>query len=407
MLRLLMLAYGMLLCMAAIPGRRLRRRGRRAGQRVLLTGRFDSEAWAMAHLRPMSAGDVCSELRLVTTTRVPLIPKVVQVRPPNWLVRLLGATPARQAVFAWQALRSRPDVIGGFHLLPNGLAAILLGRIVGARSLYVSTGGPVEILGGGVWGEGGPFFQMETPDDFVEQRLLDAVSACDVVVTQGTGGAELLRDRGVASDVHVVTGGIDSQEFLPASAAPDLDMLLVGRLVEIKRIDVFLRVVARVRRQVPAVRAAIVGDGPLRAELERLSSELGLNENVRFAGHRQDVKSWLRRSSVFLLTSRSEGLSLAMIEAMLCGLPAVVSDVGDLADLVEHGVNGYLVPVGSVDDFAAHVVELLTNTDKRRRFSTAARESALRHDLGVITGKWNRIYSGMDQSEPTVSQIRK
>ena len=103
----------------------------------------------------------------------------------------------------------------------------------------------------------------------------------------------------------------------------------------------------------------IVGDGPLRQELETLAAALGLGDAVEFAGQRVDVSSILGRSRVFVLTSKTEGLSLALMEAMMAGLPAVVSDVGDLGDLVRHGENGYLVDVQTPDRFAERIAAIL------------------------------------------------
>jgi glycosyltransferase involved in cell wall biosynthesis len=103
------------------------------------------------------------------------------------------------------------------------------------------------------------------------------------------------------------------------------------------------------------------------------------------------VENWLRKSKIFVLTSDSEGLSLSMMEAMMSGLPAVVSDVGDLGDLVEHGVNGYLVPRRSPELFADCVVELLTDARKLEEFSQAARRSALRYETQTTIQRWDSI----------------
>ena len=121
------------------------------------------------------------------------------------------------------------------------------------------------------------------------------------------------------------------------------DLILVGRLAPIKRIDLYLRAIEQVSRRLPDVTAAIVGDGALRTELEQLVEELGIGERVHFAGQQSDVEDWLSRSRIFVLTSDSEGLALSLMEAMMCGLPAVVSDVGELGELVASGTNGCLV----------------------------------------------------------------
>ena len=104
------------------------------------------------------------------------------------------------------------------------------------------------------------------------------------------------------------------------------------------------------------------------------------------------MESWLRKGRVFALTSDSEGLSLALMEAMLCGLPAVVSDVGDLPELVEHGVNGYLVAERTPEAFAGPLAELLSDAARLARFSQAARAAALRYDVRETARRWDDLF---------------
>jgi glycosyltransferase involved in cell wall biosynthesis len=328
---------------------------------------------------------------VVSDYPVPAIEKVEWVAPPAWLGRLTGRTGSRLLTFAALALRSRPHVVGGFHLLLNGLAAAPLARLIGARSLYFCGGGPTEVLDGGVWGQNRLFTRMETPDHVVEARLLRAVGRFDVVITMGRRAVEYFRSRGVDTAFHVVSGGMDPLRFSPASEEPRADLILVARLSAIKRADLFLETVERVVRSRPDVRAIVVGDGPLLPDLERQASALGLRDRVEFAGHQADVEHWLRQARVFVLTSDSEGLSLALMEAMLCGLPAVVSDVGDLPELVEHGVNGFLVRERTPEAFARPLMDLLGDPQRLASFSARARSAALRYSLAEVSQRWDRI----------------
>jgi glycosyltransferase involved in cell wall biosynthesis len=280
--------------------------------------------------------------------------------------------------FGLVALRSRPHVIGGFHLLINALAASVLARIVRARSLYFCVGGPLELLDGGVWAENRLFGLMETPDAVVERELIRSA-------------VRFFHEHGVQTQFHIVPGAIDPQEFCPSEEPAVTDLILIGRLAEIKRIDVFLQAVALASTKLPGLTATIVGDGELRASLEQIARTSGLDGRVRFAGPQARVSDWLRGARVFVLTSDSEGLALSMMEAMMTGLPVIVSNVGDLGDLVEDGVNGYLVPRRHAEKFAARIVEVLSNPARRASLSTAARETALQCALAPISCKWNRI----------------
>jgi glycosyltransferase involved in cell wall biosynthesis len=386
-----MLAHNAALVIAKAVGPRPRAPKNGEGLTILLTGRFESGNWAMAHLGPLAASRRCERLLVVSTFPVPPIPKVEAIYPSPWMMRALGATASRLLIFMVTAFSRDPHVVGGFHLLVNGLVAGVLGRLIGARSLYFCVGGPAELLDGGVWGENGPFAKAEKPDPTVERRLLRGAGACDLIITMGTKARRFLHCRGIPSRIYVVPGGIDTREFEPAARTADIDLVLVGRLAEIKRIDLFIRVVAAVRKQLPDVRAAIVGDGEQRDVLRGLALELGVGDSIVFAGFQQNVADWLRRSRVFVLTSRSEGLSLALMEAMLCGLPAVVSDVGDLGDLVENGVNGFLMVDRTPEAFAAPIVSLLRDRVSYEAFSDAARRSALRFEPESVCREWDLI----------------
>ncbi len=394
-LRMAVSTYLIVLRLATWLGRQPRAAAPGEGQEILLTGQFHADNWATAHLRPLAAAENCAHVTVVATYPVPPLPKVTLVRPPRWLQWVLGSAGARLATLTWLALRDRPHIVGGFHLLLNGLAAAVVARLCGARALYFCVGGPAEVLGGGIQSENRLFGRLKAGDPVIEGRLIRAVAAFDLVVTMGSRAVRFFQSRGIRTRFHVVSGGIDVAEFRPGpdDAEPTNDLILVGRLAEIKRIDVFLRALQRVAQRIPTVSALIVGEGEKRLELGRLAQQLGLADYVTFAGHRRDVAALLRRSRIFVLTSDSEGLALSLMEAMSCGLPAVVSDVGDLADLVAPGVNGYLVPPGAPDQFADAIVALLSRRETWARFSQAAYAAARRHESAAVARQWDEILS--------------
>ena len=382
----------MAISVAGWIGRRPRPMGAE-GCEVLLTGRFDSQNWILAHLGPLAASSRCAKLSMVSTSPVPDLPKVEAIYPPKWLSRVIGGTNARLLTFLWVAKRRRPHVVGGFHLLFNAITAAVAGRLAGARSMYFCVGGPAEVLDGGINSENKIVSRMETPDPVIERKLLEIVSKFDTIVTMGSGAVEFYRSRGVDTQFHVVSGGIDSVRFQPSEAQKPYDVILTGRLAQIKRIDVFLQAVKLVAERLPEVTVAIVGMGELYEELKALAAELGIERNVEFPGHQSDVDDWLRRSKIFVLTSDSEGLSLSMMEAMMSGLPAVVSDVGDLSDLVDNGVNGYLVPRRRPELLAERLIELLSDEAKLKDMALAARRSALRYETQATTRRWDQIFA--------------
>jgi glycosyltransferase involved in cell wall biosynthesis len=133
---------------------------------------------------------------------------------------------------------------------------------------------------------------------------------------------------------------------------------LVGRLVPAKAPEFFLRALALAAARVPGLRGLVVGDGPLRADVEAEARRLGLAGRVVFAGVRQDVPELLPGLDALIFSSLREGLSMAMLEAMAAGVPVIATDVGGTPELIAHGVTGLLVPPSRPESLADALVGL-------------------------------------------------
>lgn len=343
----------------------------------------------MNKLRPLAASKNCQRVWIVCTFSIPDTDKVQLIRPSSLLCTCMGETPARLITFFWSAVRHRPDFVGGFHLLVNGLVAAIVAPLVGAQSVYFCGGGPTEVLGGGFRGNQW-FGMLGEPDPVIERSLLRSINEFDLVVVKGLRSEKFFRDHGVTVPFVKIAGGIDGSHYEYADEVKRYDLILVGRLIRVKRIDVFLHTVELLARELPTLNVAVVGDGELGSSMQALARELGVDGHVTFAGHQEDVGPWLKQSKVFMLSSDSEGLPMALIEAMLCGLPCVVSDVGDMVEVVEHGVSGYLVEERTPGRYAECAKRILTDETEWKRMSTAARRSAQRLDLGETTRIWDR-----------------
>ncbi len=150
---------------------------------------------------------------------------------------------------------------------------------------------------------------------------------------------------------------------------------IVARLVPIKAHEVFLAAAARVRAELPAARFLVVGDGELRQALEQQTAALGLADAVRFLGWRADIDRLYADLDVVALTSRNEGSPVALIEAMASGVPVVSTEVGGVADVVEHGVSGLLAPMDDAEGIAKHVLTLLAGPELRRTMGLHGRQT--------------------------------
>jgi len=138
-------------------------------------------------------------------------------------------------------------------------------------------------------------------------------------------------------------------------------ILFAGRLSKEKGVDVLLNAYAQYYAEGGNARLLISGDGPLRAEYEQLVSTLRLDNQVTFLGHRNDVFSFYSQADIFVLPSRTEGLPMALLEAMSLGIPVVASNVGGIPDVVSDGLSGKLVPPEMPEALAAAFHHLLDN----------------------------------------------
>jgi len=217
-------------------------------------------------------------------------------------------------------------------------------------------------------------------------RFALARSTATIVLSQHA--AQVARTAGAdPARLHVIPPGVDV-----ATAAPDRagnngppTILTVARLADrYKGFDVMLRAMPLVRARVPGVRWVVIGEGPLRGELERTARAWSLHDSVVFAGHvsREELDGWFACAHVLAMPSRlpadggGEGYGLVYLEAAARGLPSVAGDRGAAAEAVVHGETGLLVDATDHVATAGALVELLTDAERASALGAAGRERA-------------------------------
>jgi glycosyltransferase involved in cell wall biosynthesis len=331
------------------------------------------------------------ELLVVSAEKPPHVERVRFLGPSPWLRRLLGPQLGRLIMLLVAGLRWRPDLYMGYHIMPNALFALIAGRLFSRPVCYQMTGGPNEIVGGGAGSENQILRRLGGPSPWLERLALAVVRQFDLVVVRGSSASRFLLESGVSPEqIAIIPGSLDPKRFCGSPDRP-YDLVFVGRLAAVKQPLQFIQIVAGVRRLGSSIRSAVVGDGPLAADMHELARQLDMEQSVEFLGQVADVGSILSRSKIFVLTSRTEGLSIAMGEAMAAGVVPVVANVGDLGDLVRNGENGYLVVPNDVEGFARLIAGLLDDPELLARLSGAATKAAHEH-MGVelVSHLWSR-----------------
>jgi glycosyltransferase involved in cell wall biosynthesis len=165
-----------------------------------------------------------------------------------------------------------------------------------------------------------------------------------------------------------------------AEVAPfDPEILIVGNLLRSKGHELVLRALENLRPSFPRLRCRIIGEGPDRARFETVARDLGLGRQVQFAGRqsRSEVAEAMRRCSVFVLPSSNEGLGCVYLEAMACGKPVIGCRGQGIEEVIEHGKNGWLIPVDGLAQLVEGLHALLVSPEMCARIGTAARETIL------------------------------
>ena len=390
----LLAAYGGMLLIVGIARRcrpvptRTAGSSRNCCRRVIVTGTFYHEGWFRSHILPLSqaAGEiivVCDEPRMP-------VQNVRYCCPPRWARHLFGRALSKAIWMVVVGIRYPADVFVGYHIFPAAISALLAASLCGRVSCYQSTGGPIEVLGGGVNAENRLMSSLPGPSAYLESLALRVTRQFDCVVVRGQKAKRFFTERGPGGIVAVIPGSVDCRH-VEWQDQREYDLVFVGRLSEIKQPLRFVEITAAVRRSLPSIRAAIVGDGPLMTQTRERAVRLGVADCIDFLGRRNDVARILARSKTFVLPSRSEGLSIALAEAMVAGAVPVVADVGELADLVDHGVNGFLVNPARVDEYADRIVSLLSDPDGWLHCARPAREAACKYNsVDAVAARWSQ-----------------
>lgn len=176
-------------------------------------------------------------------------------------------------------------------------------------------------------------------------------------------------------------------------------ILHISNFRPVKRVLDCIQVLAKVREHVDA-ELFLAGDGPERSPAERLAHELKLDKYVRFLGKQDHMERLIPRMHVLHLPSETEAFGLAALEAMACGVPPVATRSGGVPDLITHGVDGFMEPVGDIDAQSARVIELLSDSALFSRVSASARHTAeSRFCTDLIIPSYEHYYTEVCKAE--------
>jgi N-acetyl-alpha-D-glucosaminyl L-malate synthase BshA len=206
----------------------------------------------------------------------------------------------------------------------------------------------------------------------------------------------------VTNGIEVIPNFIDTDRFyrqnkehFKQALCPNGEKVIVhvSNFRPVKNTKQVVEIFHQLQDDTPDVKLLLVGDGPERVPTERKARELGVFDDIRFLGKQDPIEEILSIADVFLMPSDSETFGLAALEAMACGVPTVVSNVGGLPELVEDDETGYLCPVDDVDAFTDRTRALLTDEALHSRMAAAARSRAVdTFDIDHVVPMYEQYY---------------
>lgn len=203
-----------------------------------------------------------------------------------------------------------------------------------------------------------------------------AARFADRIITVSNYDRDLAIEHGVAPaakliSVHNGMPDVASVYFAQPDKEPPR-LIMVARFEEQKDHKTLLEALSELK-DLPW-QLELVGDGPLRSEMDRLGEKFGIKHRIDFVGAVDDVVQRLAKAQIFVLTSRWEGFPRSILEAMRAGLPVVASDVGGVAEAVDDGVSGFVVPRGDVEALKQRLQRLLLDPELRKSMGTNGRQ---------------------------------
>ncbi|MBP1992051.1 N-acetyl-alpha-D-glucosaminyl L-malate synthase BshA [Paenibacillus eucommiae] len=281
------------------------------------------------------------------------------------------------------------DLLHVHYAVPHAICAYLAKQMVGDHLKVVTTlhGTDITILG---------------HDPSLKDLIRLAIHQSDAVTAVSQDlKTETYEVLSIQKPIDLVYNFVDQRDYLAPSnpqlraqyAAPHEKILLhMSNFRPVKRIEDVLDIFARVHEKV-ASRLMFVGEGPELAKAVHRAKELGLHDRVHYLGKQNNIAEIISMSDLLLLPSEKESFGLVALEAMAGGVPTIGSNAGGIPEVVKHGENGYLAPVGHTKEMAEYAIQLLSDPLLYEQFSTAGLLRSRSHfSAAAIAEQYEQIY---------------
>jgi glycosyltransferase involved in cell wall biosynthesis len=268
----------------------------------------------------------------------------------NFIIRFM-----QMVLFA----KYKPKIFIGIYEIPHGLLAMLAGKVRNIPSVVSIIGNPAY---------------TKIRKGFRLSLTMWILKNCNYVTVTGNNSRKYLIQQGIPEKkIFVLPNTLDFTIFRKIGLNKEYDIVSLGRISEEKHIEIIVKIVEELKAKIPNIKAAIGGNGPQKEMIINLVKQLKLDNNIDVCGFIPDEEliSFFNKGKIFVLTSETEGFPRTIIQAAACGLPVVASNVGDITDVIDQGINGFLVnEYSNIKEFSSRVFQLLNDDELYKKFST-------------------------------------
>lgn len=351
-----------------------------------------------------------SKIIIVRDKKGPKLDKVIYYTPPEWSLKFpILKTIWKFFILIFLSMKEKPIFINSYLLNPHGLVAFIAGKLTNTKIGVTLNAGPVDFYTLERSPIGKYAYSKPLPKISGIGRILVAIlKKFDIITVTGSFTKKILIEKGIRKNKifimpRVAPNAFDGR-FRPIKNFPrEYDVVYVGRLAPVKHVETLIKAISIIRKFNPNIKAAIVGDGPEKNNLEKLSKKLKLDENIIFTGYQAEIWNWHIKGKFSILTSEREGFPYSVVESLCCGVPVIASNCGDICDVIKGGYNGVIIEdYQDYKSFAEAITNLLQNPQIMTTYSVNALKTAEKMNVENATHVWKEIIYKTKVEEPEI-----
>jgi glycosyltransferase involved in cell wall biosynthesis len=277
-------------------------------------------------------------------------------------------------------VKERIDLIIGYHLTSYGFAGSIVSRLLKLPVSVHFLGKDIDVL-------------CRLP--IIGTMLIRYAKTIDALTVQGTKSKSYLNKKKI-ENIYIIPTACDIKRFIPKRNFKEYDLIFLGRLSKEKRVDRFVEIVNVLKNENYPIKALIVGSGPYEKKMLHLISNFGLNDCIHYLGWKDDVTKYLSLTKIFVLTSDNDQLPSSLLEAMAMGLVPVISNVGNLSDIVD--LKNIIDLKGNCNKrFANRIIELLTDKTLYDQQSKQSIKKARKFSIEANSARWEYVIENLKE----------